>query len=136
MGKVIFSQVSICSHHRGKIPQSHVLSQVSGPRAFPRRIPQFCWGRYPQSWLEVCPSPKWEVPQSWGVSKSQEEGTQGLGYPKSGQDWGSPLVRTGLGYSPSQDNRVSTCYAADGMPLPVTQEDFFVYEVKLVESVF
>ena len=75
--------------------------------------------------------------------------------PQPGQDWGTPLGRTGLGhlppartwlgYLPSQDitgyplgqdrtevppppprqnSRANTCYAAGGMPLAFTQEDF------------
>ena len=33
MEKILFSQVSVCSH-QGGVPQSQVLSQVTGPRSF------------------------------------------------------------------------------------------------------
>ena len=45
---------------------------------------------------------------------------------------GVPSDRTGLGYPPpppprqKQNSRASTCYAAGGTPLGVTQEDFLV----------
>ena len=88
-GKVMFS---VCWPLGGT--QSHVLSQVSGPRSFLGGIPVLAG----------------EARQDKGTPSSQETG---LGYllprsgqdwgtpaPHPGQDWGTPSPRTGLGYPP------------------------------------
>ena len=48
MGKVLFSQVSVCPHPGKGVPQSQVFSQVTGSRSFPGGIPVLgpFWG-YP-----------------------------------------------------------------------------------------
>ena len=85
MGKVMFSQVSVRSQVRG-VPQSQVLSQVSGPRSFPRGNPSPGWGGTPVL-------------------------TRGEGYPRTeyppGQDrtgvppsWDSATLPAGTGYPP------------------------------------
>ena len=54
-----------------------------------------------------------------------------LGYPpplQSGQDWGTNLP------TPGQDSRMSTCYAAGGMPLAVTQGDFLIHNKMILED--
>ena len=149
MGKAMFSQVSVRSHQGagGGVSQSKVLSQVSGPRSFPRGVaqsqvlskisgPRFFEGGTQtcgwvlQSWLGG------GLPQSW---TEQDCGTApartGLGYPPpwSGQDWGTPPTQHRTRVTPplSKDRRASTCYAAGGMPLAVTQEDFLIYELFL-----
>ena len=87
VGKVIFSQV--CPFTRGGgLPQSQVLSQVSGPRSF----------------LGGTPSPRF--------------------FPRSLLPVPFPA---GVPLPPRQNSRSSTCYAAGGMPLVVTQEDFLVF---------
>ena len=56
------------------------------------------------------------------------------------QDWvppprpGQGYPRAGSGVPPRQKSRASTCYAADGMPLGVTQEDFFVLALKTLHG--
>ena len=72
-----------------------------------------------------------------------------MGYPRWGtpwQGWGTPPARTGwgipdMGYTPNgvpppppppvQDRKWSTWYAAVGMPLVFTQEDFLVHSKKI-----
>ena len=99
MGKVVFSQVYVCSHagypapgsFRG--PWSQVLSQVSGPRSFlevdckrhtahhvasTHSALLFCLGGYPSPVLaRGYPSPGWGLPQC-----------HPRGYPHLGQEWG------------------------------------------------
>ena len=105
------------------------------PRYFPRSLvpgPFLGRGVYPspgrcgtQSQVGGTPVPAARVPQDSGIPLSRTRGTpiqDGTGVPP-------PPVRTGLRYpSPpaDQDSRASTCYAAGGMPLAVTQEDFLV----------
>ena len=52
------------------------------------------------------------------------------GYPQPGLDGGGvpPTTKTGWGTPPpiKQSSIASTCYAASGMPLAFTQEDFLV----------
>ena len=67
----MFSQVSV---HPRRVPQSQVLSQVSGPRSFPR------WG-IPQSQPGVYPLARNGVPTQVRTGVL-------------------PLTRTGLGYPP------------------------------------
>ena len=117
MGKVMFSQVSVRSQVRG-IPQSQVLSQVFGPRSFPRGEPESWLGRYPSpdqgGGVPQDRIPPWPG-QDWGTPQL------GLGYPAS-WDWVRPPPRP-----PRQNSRASTC----GMPLAVTQEDFPVFRMIL-----
>ena len=54
-----------------------------------------------------------------------------MGYPLAGARYHPcpPPPQPGMGYPPppGYDNRWSTCYAAAGMPLMFTQEDFLVF---------
>ena len=52
---------------------------------------------------------------------------QGGGTP-SRTRWGTP-IRTGWGTPPPVRRQISTCYAAGGMPLAFTQEDFLVFKI-------
>ena len=140
MAKVLFSQVCLFTREEGGLPQCQVLSEVSGPRSFPLSS----WGRYPSP--RFFPRSLVPGPFSGSTLLLAGGGTPVLpgGTPVLRQDWGTPMVRTGV--SPGQDwssplgrtgvphpppplwdrtPRVSNCYAAGGMPLPVTQ-DFLV----------
>ena len=103
------------------VPQSHFLSQVSGPRSFPGGYPSlwsmsFLGGtpasgpmsflRVPHSWLRGVPQSQWWVPQS---QPGQDWGT-----PPPGWDWGSP---PGLVMEP------------DGEPLAVSRWRTFLLNV-------
>ena len=79
------------------------------------------------------PDMGWGTPRSWdGVPTGL-----GMGYPP-GPGMGYP-PRHGMGYPPDlrwgnpprQISIVSTCYAAGGMPLAFTQEDFLVTKISL-----
>ena len=71
-----------------------------------------------QVWMGYPPDLGWGTPRTWnGVPPRPEMGyppEPGMGYPP----------RPGMGYPPSI---ASTCYAAGGMPLAFTQEDFLVF---------
>ena len=112
---------------------------------------------YPSLWSHVpsrgvTPVPGKGHPSSWqGVTQSGQDWGSA---PLSGQETGlgytpSPLVSTGLefnrpvrtgdrtGYHPlRQKSRASTCYAAGGMPLGVTQKYFIVSAIVLFNEVF
>ena len=120
-GKVMFSQVSVHSHLRG----------TPVPGSFPGHWSQVISG-VPQSWLgEVLHdgAPCWpgqdlgtlQPSSGWGTPPPRTgvpPGQVRMGYPPPhGLDWGNPT---------GQKNRASTCYAAGGMPLASTQEDFLV----------
>ena len=79
------------------VPQSQVLSKVSGPRPFPGGTP--VPGSFQGLWSQVLSR---GIPQSQVLSKvSGPRSFLGDGYPIPSQDLGSPpLTRTGLGYSP------------------------------------
>ena len=89
-----------------------VLSLISGPRSFPGGTPVPAMGY---------PSPAGEGYTSPSRRSILVGGTPCLGL-------GYPLAWTGV--PPSWDlrqyRRASTCYAASGTPLAVTQEDFLV----------
>ena len=97
-----------------EVPQSQVLSKVSGTRSSLRGTPVLA------------------------RRVSQD------GYPWPGQDWGIPSARTGLGYPspplpartglwyshpPRQNSRMSTCYAAGAMPRAVSRRRTFLFVV-------
>ena len=46
---------------------------------------------------------------------------------RPGQDWAPPLSRTRIPPPPLKNSRVSTFYAAGGMPFVFTQKDFLVF---------
>ena len=73
------------------------------------------------------------VMQAGGTPVPVEGSYPGLGYLLVRTGLGPPPARTGLGYPPSEtEQQRSTCYAAGGMPLAVTEEDFLVSEIYLV----
>ena len=80
------------------------------------------WGRYPIRGLDGRgrpPSQVWMM--GWGVPPSQVwmvGGTPHLGSGWWGVPWVPPPMR--------QSSIASTCYAAGGVPLAFTQEDFLV----------
>ena len=105
MGKVLFSQVSVCLSTPGGYPV---------PDSFSRQWSQVLSGG----------TPIWGTPQpgqDWGTSPAKSA-------------WGTPLARTGVPTPlPRQNSRASTCYTASGMPLAFTQEDFLIH-VKFVRK--
>ena len=82
--------------------------------------PQTWDGVTPQTWDGVPPRPEMGNPKTWdGVPPRP-----GMGSP---QTWDGVPPRPEMGYPPTrQISIVSTCYAAGGMPLAFTQEDFLV----------
>ena len=108
----MFSQASVRSH----LPWEGGGGRgVSGQRKYP--LPRSRWG------AGVTPS---QV--RMGGTPSQVR--MGRGYPFLGQDRGGTQskVRAGRGggVSPNWNSIVCTCYAAGGMPLAFTQEDFLI----------
>ena len=100
--EVMFSQVCLCSTFGG------------GRGGTPSQV--WLGGDTPsQVWLGGVPHPRstWGTPPDlgWGTSLDLGRGTP----PELG--WGNP---------PRQISVASTCYAAGGMPLAFTQEDFLV----------
>ena len=100
------------------VPQSQVLSKVSGPRAFP----------------EEYPSPSWEgVPQDRCTPSQDRSGVPpartGKGYRQSGQDWGTP--QPGQEWVPP-----GTGYAAGSMPHVVSRRKTFLFVNRLVLQKF
>ena len=84
-------------------------------------------GGYPHQRLDEVPPP--QSKSKWGNSRLSRTGwgpipwvKEWLGYP--------PLIEDWMGYPPpiSQSSIASTCFAADGMPLAFTQEDFLVWD--------
>ena len=79
------------------------------------------------------PSQVWGGPHLRGVPHPSLGGTWGTPPTRSG--WGTPLTRSGCGNPPPnqvwirQSSIASTCYAAGGVPLAFTQEDFLVFTV-------
>ena len=132
-GRVMFSQVSVCSQGGGGNPT------LGTPLAAIGVLPNSDWGT-PQPVLGYLPglgySPVWTgvTPRwDWGTAPTGLGYLSWLGYPWLGP--GYPPATTGishqlgLGYSPPpprQNSRACTCYAVGGMPLAVTQEDFLV----------
>ena len=124
--------------------QGGTPSQVcSGGTPWDGVPPDLRWAT-PQTWDGVPPPDLgWGTPcQVWGVPPGTWDrvpppnlgrGTPpkpGMGYPPD-LGWGNP-PGPGTGYPPS--NIASTCYgyAAGGMPLAFTQEDFLVFDLSLV----
>ena len=68
MGKVLFSQVCVCPHLGEGVPQSQILSQVTGPRSF------LGGGSTPV------------LARGYSVLA----GGGGVGYPSMGSGWGTP----------------------------------------------
>ena len=90
-------------------------------------------GRYPNprsGWGRGVPPSCW-----WGGVGNIP--SQARGYPHPDLGWAPcpgqvPGQDGGGGSSPNQNSMVCTCYAAGGMPLAFTQEDFLVKSVFLV----
>ena len=115
-GKVLFSQVSVCSHLQGGYP----LPRSRQGGGYP--LPRSRWEEGAPSQVLVGGTPyrgpgRGYVPPSQvgeGVSPSQVgEGGEGGGTPSQ------------VGY-PLQNSIACTCYVAGCMPLAFTQEDFLV----------
>ena len=99
---------------------------MSLPRGYPHPVPD--WRvphpvpiQYPSQVRTGYPYQDW-----MGVPPLRLDG----GTPPPNLDW-VPPIRAGWGYPPPplprrQSSRASTCYAAGGMPLAFTQEDFLV----------
>ena len=133
MGKVLFSQACVYPQGypvKGSFPVhwSQVLS-----RSTP--VP----GSFPVHWSQVLsrgyPSPRF-FPRSLVRGPFQGDtpvlagGTPGWGTPaRTGLD--TSLARSRWGTPPGQNSRASTCYAAGGMPLAFTQEDFLFLDLTL-----
>ena len=95
-------------------------------------------GYPPQTWDGVPPRPgmgyppdlRWGTPQTWdGVLPQTWDGVPPrpeMGYPPQTWDWVPPRPGTRYPPQPRQISIASTCYAAGGMPLAFTQEDFLV----------
>ena len=120
----MFSQMSVRSHLGRGYP--HPADGVGiPPSSWQGRLPIWPIGRVPPIWpMEVVPI--WlmgvtPVKARWGTPPVRT----GWGYPL-GWDW-TP-IRTGWGFlpPPRQSSIASTCYAAGGVPLVFTQEDFLV----------
>ena len=115
----MFSQVCVCSTFGGGVPH-----------------PRSGWGGvYPIPGLPgVPPSPRpgmgyppaldlgWGIPPPWTWD----------GVPRPDLTWGTPPDLTWGTPPPRRISIASTCYAAGGMPLAFTQEDFLVYNVPLL----
>ena len=104
----------------GGVSQSQVLSMVSTPRSFLGGTPVPARG-----------CPRTGVPPSWDRTGVPPART-GVPSPQLGLEY--PPAMAGVpppppsrdGIPPRQNSRASTCHAAGGMPLAVTQEDFLV----------
>ena len=98
----------------GRVPQSQVLSQISGATSFPGGTPVLVGGL---AQFQVGGTPVLDgAPQSWpgrrgyssprGVCQSWPGGTPGLEYPHPAQDWATPPPGTGE-LPPSQPGQQS-----------------------------
>ena len=108
MGKVLFSQLSVCPHFGGGGTPSQ-------------------WGRgLPPSFPTQGGTPS-QVRPEVGVPPSKVK----RGVP-SGQDReGYPHPSSGRKGTPNRNSTACTCYAVGGLTLAFTQEDFFVYLCRL-----
>ena len=123
--EVIFS---VCvSVHRGGTPSSWrgvPHPAVGGTPSSWRGVPYPADGGYPIQLMGGTPSSWWGVPHpaGGGVPQPADGGYPGRYTPLAGV----PPTR-GTTPPPHQSSIACTCYAAGGMPLAFTQEDFLVY---------
>ena len=114
MGKVMFSQASI---------RSHPILDPDGGYPHPRSGRR--GGTPSQDLMGVLPLSK----TGWGTSPPPLPPRTGWGtpHPLSKTGWGTPPVQDWMGYLPPPPvSKASTCYAAGGVALAFTQEDFLV----------
>ena len=137
-GKVLFSQVSVCSHFVGGVPHPMSRWGVSHPadRGVPH--PTSRWEEVPIQLIGDTPS---QV--QMGVSHPADRGyphpvdggphPRSRGYPHPGLDEVPCPIQDWMGYpSPGQSSIVnSTYYMTGGMPLAFMQEDFLVFYVNI-----
>ena len=127
MGKVLFSQVCVCSHFGGGTPiqlmgSTHILPDWG------------CTPSIPTGGTPILPDREGTpIPGQDRGSTPIPDQEGGLLHPRSG--WGVPppppvqvrsQVRMGEGGTSNQNSTACTFYAAGGMPLAFTQEDFLV----------
>ena len=122
------------SHHRSR------WGRLPHPRS-ERGVPHSADGGYPiqdqdggtleyplpiQDWMGYPPDLRWGYPPSktgWGTPHQQN----GVPPPPSKTGWGTPAPRQQNGVTPpSPVSKASTWYAAGGVSLAFTQEDFLV----------
>ena len=88
--------------------------------------PDQIWtGGYPR----LPPSQGWSTPPLSGPGMGYPPSEPGVGYSPHNLGWSTPSPCLDLGWGtspPCLNNRRSTCYAAVGIPLAFTQEDFLV----------
>ena len=145
-GKVI---VSVCPHFRGR---GYPVTGLDGGtpsqvqmRGTPSQVQMggtpsqvytggtlFCWWGTPSK-IKTGGTPHIPPVQDWmGYPHPRDDGVppiqDWMGYPHPSLDEVSPPIQEGMGYlpPPSPINKASTCYAAGGVPLAFTQEDFLV----------
>ena len=138
----MFSQASVCLSTPGEgggvaLPQSQVLSQVTGPRSFPGGTPVLAGGvtvrmRYPPPSQDGMGHPPGQIRMTYPPSKAR------MGYPRPGQNgvpsWpgqdeippmtgedGYPHPQPGLGCPPP-----GTGYVAGGMSLAFSSRTFLL----------
>ena len=112
MGKVLFSQVSVCSQGVG---EGGGYLPWMGVTYLGRGVPTLDGGRH-LPWIGMVPTLGGGVVPGITPPPTQQAG------------WGTPLpIGLDRGTPWRQRSRASTCYAVGGMPLAFTQEDFLVY---------
>ena len=109
IGKVLFSQVSVCPHLGGGV--THLAD-----RGYPFLLD---WG-VPH-------------PSQWGYPPSKVR--MGGGVPQGTPSCPGQVPGQEDGGTPNQNSTVCTCYAVGGMPLAFTQEDFLVPLVVILSAV-
>ena len=115
MGKVLFSQVSVCP--QGRYPSPRLFPRSLVPCALQRRYPSpkfFPWPLVPGSFRGYSNPSHWSTPvlEKWGYL------SPGWGYPNPGQG----------GYPPSQDKaRLPPCQDCISLPPPTKTEQQSVY---------
>ena len=127
----VFTRVCLSTPGGGRVP-SH--------RFFPRSLVPGPFWEVPQ--LQVLsqvlsggyPSPGWGGGNMNRFSPAPSRSGWGLGTPRPVQDAIPPVqVRMGYRRPPGQNSRASICYAACGMPLEFTQDDFLVLKCILFD---
>ena len=149
--EVMFSQVCVCSTFGGGYPVPGLGRGVPHPRSGQGGTPSQVWlvgVPHPRCGPHLVPPPRprsgwwggtqgtphtWDgvppyIDLEWGTLPSLPRPGMGTPLPLPHPDlrWGTPLPE--MGYPPpiTQSSIASTCYAAGGVPLAFTQEDFLV----------